>query len=445
MKKVIFIIFSLIFFVLIYLFLISFYPKNTGMFPMIVILYILDVYLYWVYKNNIWSRTRRRGLVISFVYWLPMLMLISMILVSTYYPYEDWGRKFKNYFVGFILIGYLSKLVPLALMLISDLLMLIRRMTGKNRKKKDSKVKGITRSEFLKKVGLVTGGLVFGTFTLGMFKWIYDFRVRKKIVVLPELPENFQGFRIVQLSDIHLGSWLSMNEMKEAVQIVNDLNPDVVFFTGDLVNYSTDEAYPFMEVLDKIEARYGVYSTLGNHDYGDYKRWKSAEAKEKNMEEMYAVHRKLGWHLLNNQNKVLKIGNDKLAIIGVENWGSMRRFQKYGDLSVAIKGAEDIPVKLLLSHDPSHWQKKVLDFVPAIDLTFAGHTHGAQFGIEVPGMRWSPSQYIYKYWAGLYQEKNRKTQKTQYLYVNRGLGAIGYPGRVGILPEITLVELQKDN
>jgi len=442
MRKIILIIFSLVVFVLLYFFLISFYPKNTGLFPMFIILYILDVYLYWVYKNNIWSGTRRRGLVISFVYWLPMLMLIAMILVSSFYPYEEWGRKFKNYYVGFVFIGYLAKLVPLFLMLLSDLIKIIRRIFIGSGRKKESKGMKIKRSEFLKTVGLVAGGLVFGTFTMGMFKWIYDFRVRKKIVQLPQLPDNFKGFRIVQLSDIHLGSWIAKNELREAVQIVNDLNPDVVFFTGDLVNYSTDEAYPFVEILEKITAKHGVYSTLGNHDYGDYKHWDSPEAKAANMQAMYDLHRQLGWHLLNNENKVLELGGQELAIIGVENWGSMKRFQKLGDLSKAIKGVEDIPVKLLLSHDPTHWQQKVLNFKYSIDLTFAGHTHGAQFGIEVPGMRWSPSQYIYKYWAGMYEEKNHKNQEIQFLYVNRGLGAIGYPGRVGILPEITLVELQ---
>ena len=444
MKKLIFIIFSIVVFVLVYLFLVTFYPKNTGMFPLFILLYLLDVYLYWIYKNNIWSGTRRRGLLISFLFWLPMLMLLGMVVVSVYHPYQDWGREFKNYYAGFILIGYLSKVIPLTLIIVSDLTKLIRKLIRGSRTRKESSGKMITRSEFLKKAGLVTGGLFFGTLTMGMLKWVHDFRIRKNIVYLSKLPLNFEGFRVVQISDIHLGSWISMNEMREAVEIINDLNPDVVFFTGDLVNYSTDEAYPFSGILDKISARYGIYSSLGNHDYGDYKRWKSKEDKQKNMEAMYDFHKKMGWHLLNNENRILTKGNEKLAILGVENWGSMKRFQKLGDLSKAIRGAEDVPVKLLLSHDPSHWQKKVLDFDHSIDLTFAGHTHGAQFGIEVPGMRWSPSQYIYKHWAGLYKEKNRKTNNEQYLYVNRGLGSIGYPGRVGILPEITLMELRRD-
>jgi len=249
------------------------------------------------------------------------------------------------------------------------------------------------------------------------------------------------GFRIVQISDIHLGSWVSKNELKEAVTIINDLKADVVFFTGDLVNYSTEEAYPFEQILKSVQSKYGVYSILGNHDYGDYKRWSSKEAKARNMEEMFDFYKHLGWKLLLNENQVIEIEGEEIAIIGVENWGSMSRFQKYGDIEKAIAGVEDKPVKLLLSHDPSHWELIISKYRTTIDVTFAGHTHGAQFGIEIPGMRWSPAQYIYNYWAGLYSLLNPITNDKQYLYVNRGIGAIGYPGRVGILPEITVVDL----
>jgi len=424
------------------MFLWKFYPKNMGMFPGFVILYLLDIYLFWVYRNNIFSGSRIKSVVISFLFWLPMLMLITMALVSMVHPFDDWNNTLKGYYGGIIFIGYVSKLVPLILILLSDLIKVIRRLFGFSRSKRDSEKFRISRSGFIKKLGLLSGGLIFGTLTLGMFKWIYDFNVKKNIIKLPDLPAGFQGFRIVQISDIHLGSWLSKNELKEAVETINDLNPDVVFVTGDLVNYTTDEAYPFEDILSRIEAKTGVYSVLGNHDYGDYKRWKDAGAKKQNLLEMYSLHKRLGWNLLRNQNEILSRGDDQIAILGVENWGNMKRFQKFGDLAKTVVGTENVPVKLLLSHDPSHWRMKVADFESTIDVTFAGHTHGAQFGIEIPGVRWSPSQYIYKYWAGLYSGKNPKTNNTQYLYVNRGLGAIGYPGRVGILPEITLVELQ---
>lgn len=413
-----------------------------GVFFGFVILYLLDIYLFSVYRDSILNGNLIKSILLTFLFWLPLLMILSMAVISVFYPYDNWNQAFKTYYGGFILVGYASKLVPLVLILLSDLIKVIRKIGGLNRKSNVSEKFQVGRSEFLKKIGVLTGGLIFGSLTIGMFKWIYDFKIRKKIVNLEKLPASFEGFRIVQVSDIHLGSWLSKNELREAVQIINDLNPDVVFFTGDLVNYSTDEAFPFEDILNRIQGKYGVYSVLGNHDYGDYRRWKNPLEKEKNLKDMYALHERLGWKLLRNANEVLRKENDKLAIIGVENWGSMKRFQKFGDLDKSVSGIEDVPVKLLLSHDPSHWQLKVSEFNQTIDLTFAGHTHGAQFGIEIPGVRWSPSQYIYKYWAGLYSDLNKKTGKPQHLYVNRGLGSIGYPGRVGILPEITLVELQ---
>jgi len=442
MKKFAVPVLSVVLFILVYLFLWNFYPKNIGIFPGFVVLYLLDIYLFRVYKDTIFQGRTIKSILLTTVFWLPLLMILVMAVSSVFYPFEHLGQSFKTYYGGFILIGYVSKLIPVTLILLSDFIKVVRKISGLNRKVNSSEKFRIGRSEFLKKISVLTGGLIFGSLTIGMFKWIYDFKIRKKIVELPGLPDVFRGFRIVQVSDIHLGSWLSKNELREAVQIINDLNPDVVFVTGDLVNYSTDEAYPFEDILKRMKGKYGVFSILGNHDYGDYKRWKDPAAKVKNMEEMYMLHERLGWKLLRNTNEVLRKGKDQLAILGVENWGSMKRFQKFGDLHKAIHGAEDAPVKLLLSHDPSHWLLKVLEFEHNIDVTFAGHTHGAQFGIEIPGIRWSPSQYIYKYWAGMYTELNKKTNKKQHLYVNRGLGAIGYPGRVGILPEITLIELQ---
>jgi len=409
---------------------------------MLIVLIGLDIYLYWVYRKNIWRKSKARGYLLTFLLWLPFLMILTIIVSSLFYHYDNWPKWLKVYFGGFIFVGYFSKLIPVLLILISDLVKISRRMFGISKPAYKERIKGMTRSEFIKNTSLVIGGVFLGTLTLGMFKWIYDFKVRKKVVSIPLLPEQFRGFRIVQISDIHLGSWVSKNELSEAVRIINDLEADVVFFTGDLVNYSTDEAYPFEHILKDIQAKYGVYCILGNHDYGDYKRWSNKEAKARNMDELYDFYNRLDWKLLLNENQTIKIGGEEIAIIGVENWGSMGRFQKYGDLDKAIAGVEDKPVKLLLSHDPSHWELIVSKYKTPIDITFAGHTHGAQFGIEIPGIRWSPSQYIYKYWAGLYSMLNPSTTTQQYLYVNRGIGAIGYPGRVGILPEITVVDLQ---
>lgn len=442
MKKYIIPVLSIILFVLVFLFLKTFYPKNLGFFPVFVVLYILDLYLFQVYRSKMTQGHPFKAGIFIFIFWLPLLMIIGMALVSVFYPVDNWSNPFKTYYGGFIMIGYTSKLIPLILILLSDLIKVIRKVFGISQKTSSGSGTKMTRSKFIKTAGAVTGGLVFGSMTLGMFKWIYEFKVRKNTIYLPKLPVSFDGFRIVQVSDIHLGSWLARRELKEAVEHINELNPDVVFFTGDLVNYETDEAYPFEDILESISAKFGIYSVLGNHDYGDYKRWKDSKLKEANMEAMVDLHKRLGWKLLRNDNERLRIGNEEIAVLGVENWGSMKRFQKYGDLSSAIRNIENVPVKLLLSHDPSHWQYKVSEFKHTIDLTFSGHTHGAQFGIEIPGVRWSPSQYIYKYWAGLYTNQNTSTGEKQHLYVNRGLGAIGYPGRVGILPEITLIELK---
>ena len=212
-------------------------------------------------------------------------------------------------------------------------------------------------------------------------------------------------------------------------------NADIIFFTGDLVNDRATETEPFVEVLGRLKAPMGVFSTFGNHDYGDYTTWESAEAKMKNLEDLKQVHAKMGWKLMMNEHVVLEKGGEEIALLGIENWGGNFNFPKYGDMKKAHVGTEKYPVKLLLSHDPSHWNKQVKTEYKDVDITFSGHTHGFQFGIEIPGLRWSPSQYVYKQWAGLYQENN------QYLYVNRGLGFLGYPGRVGILPEITVMEL----
>jgi predicted MPP superfamily phosphohydrolase len=273
-----------------------------------------------------------------------------------------------------------------------------------------------------------------------MLKWVYDFRIRRETIRLQGLPASFSGLRIVQISDIHLGSWAAVHPLEEAVALINRMRPDLIFFTGDLVNYKTGEAYRFENILNKLKAGYGIFATLGNHDYGDYTRWPSQTAKMKNLTDLYEFFDRLGWKLLNNEHHLLENEDGQLAVIGVENWGAYSRFPKYGDIEKAAAGTEDAAVKLLLSHDPTHWDVVISKKYPDIDVTFAGHTHGFQFGIDTRRVKWSPAQWVYKHWAGMYQNP-AATEKPQYLYVNRGLGTIGYPGRVGILPEITLFEL----
>jgi len=234
-----------------------------------------------------------------------------------------------------------------------------------------------------------------------------------------------------------LGSWTNENPLMELVTMVNDLKPDAIFFTGDLVNFSTREAFKYESVLKLLKAKYGIYSILGNHDYGDYVNWETPEKKAENMQQLYDFYKELDWTLLRNEHAIIKKNKQKLAVLGVENWGNNPRFPQLGDVKKASEGLDPNLIKILLSHDPSHWDKVISTEHPEIELTLSGHTHGFQFGIEIPGFRWSPAQYLYKYWAGLYNQNN------QYLNVNRGTGFLGYPGRIGILPEITELTLVK--
>jgi len=240
--------------------------------------------------------------------------------------------------------------------------------------------------------------------------------------------------KVVHISDIHSGSFTDKAAVIKGVKKIMNEKPDLILFTGDLVNNTADEMNDYMDVFNQLNAPMGVYSTLGNHDYGDYVAWDSKDEKIANLERLKQVHAKLGWRLLMNEHVAFERNGEKIALLGVENWSSKARFPKYGDLQKAHTGSEQYPFKILMSHDPSHWKGEVLEKYPDIDLMLAGHTHGMQFGVEIPGFKWSPVQYVYKEWDGLYENEKQK------LYVNPGFGFIGYPGRVGILPEITLLE-----
>jgi uncharacterized protein len=241
--------------------------------------------------------------------------------------------------------------------------------------------------------------------------------------------------KIVQISDVHSGSFNNKSAVQRGIEKILKLQPDLILFTGDLVNGRADEMANYKDVFARLQAPMGVYSILGNHDYGDYESWNSKEHKVQNLERLKGIHSEMGWKLLLNEHVVLEKNNDRMALLGVENWSAKANFPKYGRLEHAYSGVKDIPFKLLMSHDPSHWDAEVRTKYPDIDLMLAGHTHGMQFGVELPWFRWSPVQYVYRQWAGLYEEGSQK------LYVNRGFGFLGYPGRVGILPEITLIEL----
>jgi predicted MPP superfamily phosphohydrolase len=294
----------------------------------------------------------------------------------------------------------------------------------------------IPRSEFLMRAGLITGALPLAAIGVGIASGAYDYRVRYQTLNLPNLPKAFDGMTIGQISDIHSGSFYNKKAVLGGIETLLGQKPDVIFFTGDLVNKRSDEMYGYQDLFSKLKAPLGVFSVLGNHDYGDYYDWPSDAAKRKNLKDLVTTHKNMGWDLLLNENRRLKVNGEEIGILGIENWGALSRFPKYGRMEEAIKNTDDLPVKLLLSHDPSHWQAQVIPQYPQIDVMFSGHTHGMQFGVRAEHFQWSPVKYIYKEWAGLYH------QGKQQLYVNVGYGFLGFPGRVGILPEITIFTLR---
>jgi predicted MPP superfamily phosphohydrolase len=286
------------------------------------------------------------------------------------------------------------------------------------------------------RAGLITGAVPLAAIGVGIASGAYDYRVRYQTLNLPNLPKALDGITIGQISDVHSGSFYNKKAVIGGIEMLLGQKPDVIFFTGDLVNKRSDEMYGYQDIFSKVKAPLGVYSTLGNHDYGDYADWPSAAAKQKNLADLITTHKNMGWDLLMNENRRLKINGEEIGILGIENWGELSRFPKYGRMDEAIKNTDDLPVKLLLSHDPSHWRAQVLPKYPQIDVMFSGHTHGMQFGVRAEHFQWSPVQYIYKEWSGLYQ------QDKQQLYVNVGYGFLGFPGRIGILPEITIFTLR---
>lgn len=402
-----------------------------------IVLTLIDVYIHQAIKTAFrHSNPRTRKFAYIFHWSVVSLSFLSIILYNFAYPalLPDTARS--PILVGLFII-YLSKLFGVVILIIDDLKRVVTWLARKTLSVKSISGKGekITRSEFLSKSAMISVALPATTLGFGIIAGAHDYRIRKKTITFPNLPHAFDGIRIAQLSDIHTGSFFDKTAVRGGIDMLLDEKPDIIFFTGDLVNNEAKEIKDYAGILSKVSAPLGVYSTLGNHDYGDYRSWPSEKAKKKNLFDLIEAHKKLGWDIMLNENRRIKVSGEEIALIGVENWGA-GRFSKYGDLKKSYLGTEDLPFKILLSHDPSHWDAQIRPDFKDIDLTFSGHTHGFQFGIEIGDFKWSPSQYLYKQWADLYREGQ------QYLYVNRGFGYIGYPGRVGILPEITIIELK---
>ncbi|HEU4471350.1 MAG TPA: metallophosphoesterase [Flavisolibacter sp.] len=403
-----------------------------------VLMLLLDFYVFQIIRTLSQSTGARTRSILYIGYWTVSVLALIVLFVLPYLNLES-SRSVRSTIFAIIIGLFLAKLFAAVFFLIDDLRRGIQWLAGKTffRNTEGEQIQGeekIGRSAFLSWLGLAAGTTLFGSLLYG-FSNKYDYRVKKLSLRFNNLPEAFKGLKIVQISDVHSGSFTDKEAVDRGIQKILDLQPDLILFTGDLVNNEAREMTPYMDVFGRLRAGMGVYSVLGNHDYGDYVEWGSAEEKRRNLEQLKQVHASMGWRLLMNEHVVFEREGQRIALLGIENWSAKARFPKYGDLARAHAGTEALPFKILMSHDPSHWDAQVRTEYNDIDLMLSGHTHGMQFGVELPWLKWSPVQYVYRQWAGLYQQGSQK------LYVNRGFGFIGYPGRVGILPEITLIEL----
>lgn len=405
----------------------------------LAVLLAVDMYIYAALRKSLkqfkWSRL------------LNSIYLICVLLGYTgfYFLFDYFTTKplhplwAGNLAIGFFFSFMLFKILLLIFFFMEDLVRFSAYVIAVFRKfagPKNEKIKPDGRRSFVRKAGLIVAAIPFSSMLYGITKGKYNFQVNRVKLAFEHLPKAFEGFKITHISDIHSGSFDNKEAVLEGIDLINQQEGDLILFTGDLVNNDSREIIPFIDDFKRLNAPYGKYSVLGNHDYGDYKKWDSKEAKQENLHLLFKLQNDLGFNLLNNEHVVLTKDGESIGIYGVENWGNPP-FPQKGDLDLALMGAENRKFKILMSHDPTHWDKKVIDHPVHIDLTLSGHTHGMQFGIEIPGFKWSPIKYIYKQWAGLYEKKH------QYLYVNRGFGFLGFPGRVGIWPEITSIELTR--
>ncbi len=375
-------------------------------------------------------------------FYIMLTILIWMgILFFRKIAWDGMPNFIRNIYITLVLGVFIGKILIMAILMIDDLRRLFTWLvslfvTGSNNEPGNTAF-NLSRSVFFKRTAILLGGLSVSGFLYGMSNR-YNYKVRKVKVKLANLPEAFNGFKIVQISDIHTGSFDDYDAVAKGISLAMDQKPDLLVFTGDLVNSRADEVdEKYQEIFSKLKAPMGVYSTLGNHDYGDYVHWPSPQAKKDNLEKLKSIQASMGWNLLMNEHVILEKGNDKIGLIGIENWSAKSNFSRYGNMRKAYEGLaeKNVPVKILLSHDPSHWDAQVRSEYKDVNLTLSGHTHGMQMGVDTKWLKWSPVQYMYKEWAGIYQGDN------QYLYVNCGFGFLGYAGRLGIMPEITVIEL----
>ncbi len=409
--------------------------RAIGFVIMLTVLVGLDIYTFQGVKHLTRDLSRTWQQVIHIGYWSLTVFILFCSLALFMGWFHKTDKAGRNLFFIAIAFNYFPKIIFFLFVTFDDLLRGVKLLIFSfSKSKTEGSTNDISRSDFILKLGVAATALPIVATGMGIMSGAHDYRVRKKTILIPNLPRAFDGIRVAQLSDIHSGSFYNKRAVMGGIEMLNAEKPDVVFFTGDLVNDKAEEVEEYIPILEKVKADLGVYSVLGNHDYGDYVNWGSAQAKQNNLNDLKTAHKQLGWNLLLDEHTPLRVDGEELGIIGVENWGNS--FAQYGNLEKAIQNAE-YDAKILLSHDPSHWDGQIRNMAPDIDLTLAGHTHGMQFGVELGDFRWSPVKYKYEQWADLYTKGN------QHLYVNRGFGFIGFPGRIGILPEITILELKR--
>lgn len=338
---------------------------------------------------------------------------------------------------GLFLLFTIPKLLVVPILFFEDVFRVLIWIKDLVTNSDSSSVALTARRKFLSQIALGVAAVPFLSLLYGMTKGKYNFKVRKETLFFQDLPEAFDGFKLTQISDIHSGSFDDPEKIKYAIDLINKQESDLLLFTGDIVNNHAHEMHPWIELFQTIRPHtHGKFSILGNHDYGEYLEWDSPEAKEANFKSIKDLHRQIDFKLLLNEHVLVQQNSDTIALVGLENWGV--KFKKAGDLTKATSGLNPVDFKIVMSHDPSHWDVEIKNHQNNYQLTLSGHTHGMQFGIEIPGwFKWSPVKYVYNQWAGLYQNAER------YIYVNRGFGFHAYPGRVGIMPEITVIELKK--
>ena len=391
---------------------------------------ILDIYAYQAFK------TVSRYPWVYYLYLFFSLAVLANLVYQWNVTESDGLTGARSYAIGFFLAFFVPKILMFVLLFGEDIVRVL--VAGFNKLTHSNDSFSIpSRRLFLSRMALGIAAIPFASFLYGMYQGRYNFRVLKYTLYFDDLPEAFDGYRISQISDVHAGSFDNPEKIQYGIDLLNEQESDVIFFTGDLVNNKASELDGWKERFGGLRAKDGVYSVLGNHDYGDYADWASPEAKRANLSALKNVQREMGWNLLLNEHTFVEKDGQRIALVGVENWGA-GGFKKAGDVDLASEGLAENDFKILLSHDPSYWQEKIKSDPKKYHLTLSGHTHGMQFGIEIPGyFRWSPVQYRYDNWAGIYEESGR------YLNVNRGFGYLAYPGRVGIWPEISVIELRK--